>query len=132
MEVEFGESILADPATCRCFVTHYDRMADWRDLVRFGASVVPMFAGKTVFPDQAERSEATLPAAVLDVLIRRKFDPTKDYLILAGDIVIQAVCVAMVASRFGSFTALRFDKREQRYWPYRVDIQLKVSSKDVS
>lgn len=122
MEVEFGLSMLADPQTCRCLVTHYDRNANWTDLARFGATVIPMFQGKSVFPDGAERAEGKMVRHMLDVLRRKEFNPAKDYIVLAGDILIQAVAVAVVSKHLGSFTALRFDKREGRYWPFRVQL----------
>lgn len=120
MEVEFKTAALAAPAYCRVFVTHFDRNADWSDLDRFALETVPLYRGKTIFPDTAELAEETLSDLVQGTLRRKQFNSTRDYVCLAGDILIQAVAVSVISSHFGDFTALRFDKREGRYWPFKV------------
>lgn len=50
------------------------------------------------------------------------FDPELDFMLLLGDPVACAQAVHVLAYVFGlgSFTVLKWDRREQRYLPYEV------------
>ena len=120
MEVIIESSLLADPKDCRAFVAHHHKDNNWDELAQYAHEIIPMFNGKSIFPDTAANAERTHPARAINVISRYQFDSSRDYLVLAGDLLIQSVCVAEIARRVGGFTALRFDKRNGKYWPFRI------------
>lgn len=67
-------------------------------------------------PEDPAPTRAALEAALTD------FDPESDSLLLLGDPVACAQAVHVLAYVFGvgSFTALKWDRREERYLPYLV------------
>lgn len=51
-----------------------------------------------------------------------EFDPDHDFLLAIGDPVAIAAC-AIIASRHGSVTILKWDKKAQSYLPFCLDVQ---------
>lgn len=67
-------------------------------------------------PEDPAPTRECLEKALLD------FDPDEDSVLLLGDPVACAQAVHVLAYVFGlgSFTALKWDRREGRYQPYRI------------
>lgn len=63
-----------------------------------------------------------LPGEFAANLVRAadEFDPDHDYLLMAGDHLQQLAFSAMLSIRYEAFRVLRWDRREQAYFPVRI------------
>lgn len=97
---------------------------DTSDAVRYG-EFVTVFNPRDralkheCFPDNAVERMPRLMRYAADVMA--DFQPGEDFLMLAGGPIYVAICTAVLARRHHNITALRFDNKEQAYYPIQLD-----------
>lgn len=94
----------------RGWVNKYDFSA-----ARAHGEFVVLLAPGNVFGERFPEALAALRQGLAD------YDPDRDHILAAGDPVAIAVAV-LLAGRNGAVSLLRYDRRDDAYVPYRVDL----------
>lgn len=102
----------------RGWVNKYDFSA-----ARAHGEFVVLLAPGNVFGDRFPEALASLREGLAG------YDPDQDHILAAGDPVAIAAAV-LLAARNGTVSLLRYDRREDRYVPYRVGIHEGVPYRD--
>jgi hypothetical protein len=103
---------------------HIANMADW-------GSIVPINM-RFIFPDEL-RADNGLPPAFVDNMVQaaKQFHHDTDYLVMSGDQLQISAMSAILAAYHGSFSVLKFERREAAYFPARIDSGLVLDRRGV-
>ena len=112
-----------DPRTAKVYVVQEMPNHDIAAAMSFGEMVV-------LLPSNTQIAFSTAPAVRLLKRKLREYSD-QDFLLLTGDpVAIGLSCAIAAAYNSGSFTALKWDRREKLYLPVRLDITEKGEQDD--
>jgi hypothetical protein len=82
-----------------------------------------MINSRYIFIDEVEDEQ--LPQPFVNNMLRAvdKFDPEEDYLLIAGDHLQLLVMSALLATRWGRFKVLRYDREAKGYAPIEINTE---------
>jgi len=108
------------------FIVHNDNTKNFEALSKYG--VVRSITTKAIFPDNANIRIGEFISRIHKFI--RKYDPRKDYLVMAGHPVYIAMIAAYLAARgHKEIRVLQYDRDEKTYYPLILPITIRKETK---
>ena len=127
MEIRTDRKSLGSASGCRVFIIHHMFRLNYSDLDEWANTRVTLYES-SIFADNDDWADGKEPAKLLFKLQQFKFDPTKDYVVLSGDILRIATTCALIGRLYPKFCMLRYDRQLNGYWPFYVNLSQRTAS----